>query len=265
MVGAMLRHRAVREAARRGREALAFVGLERRADEPAGRLTVAEQKRLEVARALATEPKLLLLDEVMAGLNRLGGAGGRRPRPAHPRPRHRLPRRRARDGGASCPSPTGSSCSTRGAQDRRGTARRDRPRPGGAWPPTSGRPTMLRVHDLRVSYGRVPALHGLCSRSRPDRSSAVVGANGDGKSTTAPRHRRPLPRRRRVDRARRQADPDAGGASARRPRAVAHPRGPAAVPAPHRAAQPRARRLHAARCVGDRRVAGAGPGDCSRS
>jgi branched-chain amino acid transport system ATP-binding protein len=50
------------------REALRFTGLDARADEPAARLTVAEQKRLEVTRALATEPRLLLLDEVMAGL-----------------------------------------------------------------------------------------------------------------------------------------------------------------------------------------------------
>jgi branched-chain amino acid transport system ATP-binding protein len=68
MVGALLRHRAVPAAAERARDALRFTGLERRADDPAGRLTVAEQKRLEVARALATEPRLLLLDEVMAGL-----------------------------------------------------------------------------------------------------------------------------------------------------------------------------------------------------
>ena len=68
MVGAMLRHRAVPRAEARAREALRFTGLERRAAEPAGRLTVAEQKRLELTRALATEPRLLLLDEVMAGL-----------------------------------------------------------------------------------------------------------------------------------------------------------------------------------------------------
>jgi branched-chain amino acid transport system ATP-binding protein len=68
MVGAMLRHRAVPRAEARAREALRFTGLERRAHEPAARLTVAEQKRLELTRALATEPRLLLLDEVMAGL-----------------------------------------------------------------------------------------------------------------------------------------------------------------------------------------------------
>jgi len=68
MVGAMLRQRAVAAAARLGREVLRFTGLEARADEPASRLTVAEQKRLELARALAIGPRLLLLDEVMAGL-----------------------------------------------------------------------------------------------------------------------------------------------------------------------------------------------------
>jgi len=48
---------------------LEFVGLLGKRDLPAGSLTLVERKTLEVARALATEPKLLLLDEVMAGLN----------------------------------------------------------------------------------------------------------------------------------------------------------------------------------------------------
>jgi len=48
---------------------LDFVGLSRRADEEAGSLPLGDQKLLEVARALATEPDLLLLDEPAAGLN----------------------------------------------------------------------------------------------------------------------------------------------------------------------------------------------------
>lgn len=50
-------------------EMLSFVGLEHRAGEPAGSLPFGEQRVLEIARALATEPRLLLLDEPAAGLN----------------------------------------------------------------------------------------------------------------------------------------------------------------------------------------------------
>ena len=49
-------------------EILVDVGLDDRAGQPAGSLTLAGFKRLELAKALATGPKLLLLDEVMAGL-----------------------------------------------------------------------------------------------------------------------------------------------------------------------------------------------------
>ncbi|MBI5876170.1 MAG: ABC transporter ATP-binding protein [Chloroflexi bacterium] len=50
-------------------ETLKFVGLSDRASMPAGKLNVAQKKRLELARALAARPLLLLLDEVLAGLN----------------------------------------------------------------------------------------------------------------------------------------------------------------------------------------------------
>ncbi len=50
-------------------EVLALVGLAKKADQLAGSLNVAEKKRLEMARALAARPYLLLLDEVLAGLN----------------------------------------------------------------------------------------------------------------------------------------------------------------------------------------------------
>ena len=57
------------DAARKATEVLEFVGLLGMSATPAKDLTLANQKRLEVARALATKPDLLLLDEVMAGLN----------------------------------------------------------------------------------------------------------------------------------------------------------------------------------------------------
>jgi branched-chain amino acid transport system ATP-binding protein len=71
MVGACFGHESqdLSNAAKIAEEVLEFVGLANRADQLAGSLNVAQKKRLEMARALASHPYLLLLDEVLAGLN----------------------------------------------------------------------------------------------------------------------------------------------------------------------------------------------------
>jgi branched-chain amino acid transport system ATP-binding protein len=74
VAGAVLRGAATRaeerEIARRAWELLEYVGIAARASQPAFGLAYGDQRRLEIARALATDPKLLALDEPAAGMNR---------------------------------------------------------------------------------------------------------------------------------------------------------------------------------------------------
>jgi branched-chain amino acid transport system ATP-binding protein len=69
MTGALLRNRRLEVAREKAHEAIEFVGLSAKQNMLARDLTTIDQRRLELARALATQPRLLLLDEVMAGLN----------------------------------------------------------------------------------------------------------------------------------------------------------------------------------------------------
>jgi len=69
--GALLRYRRIKPAMEKAGEILTFTGLYEKRDFLGTELTIADKKRLEVSMALATRPRLLMLDESMAGLNKV--------------------------------------------------------------------------------------------------------------------------------------------------------------------------------------------------
>lgn len=69
MVGAFLETRSREEAERRARETLELLEIDHLADTPAPSITVAEKKKMELCRAVATDPEILLVDEIIAGLH----------------------------------------------------------------------------------------------------------------------------------------------------------------------------------------------------
>ena len=76
MVGAFSRNARPQAAMRAAQETLEFCGLDAKADRPAWSLSPPEKRRLEMARALATQPRILLLDEMLTGLTPTEAQGG---------------------------------------------------------------------------------------------------------------------------------------------------------------------------------------------
>ena len=189
MTGAFLRDRHAAAARVKAREAIEFVGLSAREQTAAKDLTTIDQRRLEMARALATQPRLLLLDEVMAGLNpseidqAVALVGKLSAGPDH---RHRRTRDARDHGGRPSHRGARSRPEDRGRLPKRSWKIRKSSAPISA-------PTCTHRQRERPSAqaGRVSASYGRCPPSAMSQieigegeAVGLLGANGAGKSTT---------------------------------------------------------------------------------
>ncbi len=210
MFGARGKERTAFQARRRAEEILVRVGLDHRSDDAASELTIPDLKRLELAKALAMDPELLFLDEVMAGLN-----------PTEVESAMELLRRINRDGvtlfviehvmkaimgisdrlavlhdgkkiAEGKPQQIVESPQVieaylggryaRGAKASGTPERTTAERPTSPAVPRPDRP-LLEVRDLCAGYGQVQVLWDVSLDVRPGEIVALVGANGAGKTT----------------------------------------------------------------------------------
>ena len=185
MIGAFLHRRPLPEARDHAYEILKEIGLASRALRRASELTLSERRRLEVARALALDPQIILLDEVMAGLNaseieqaielfhRLHARGltllviehnltrGARAVPARHRARSRGSHRRRRRRGYPARARSGGRLSGQEA----------------------GMDALLTVDKVSSGYGEISVLRDVSLTVAEGEIVSVIGANGAGKTT----------------------------------------------------------------------------------
>ena len=219
LIGAPSYRRKEAETIERAKHWLEKIGLIDRADDPAGELPYGAQRRLEIARAMCTDPVLLCLDEPAAGLNpresadlnALLAVDSRRPQNvrAADRARHvgcdadirscggaRLwGENRRRHAGASARRSEGHRRLSRGR--RRGGSGADRKGIGAMSAAAALAPTpFLQLRGIETFYGKIQALRGVDIDVNKGEIVTLIGANGAGKSTTmmtifgAPRARR---------------------------------------------------------------------------
>ena len=182
IVGALVRTRSTHDARRNAHRSSPSANLEHRADATANELTPSEKRRLEVARALATGPKLLLLDEVMTGLT-----------PTEARTGVDLVRR-IRDTGVTVlmvehvmeivlPLVDRVIVLDLGRVLAARRAGRHRTRSQGDPAPIWESVDVMQVRDLTTAYKGLTAISDVSLDVASGEIVCVVGANGPGKST----------------------------------------------------------------------------------
>ena len=164
------------------RDWLEFTGLGARAATLPAELNLHERKFLELARALAARPRVILLDEVLSGLNSGEISERHRSHPADPRERRQHPVRRAPDARrAGALRPRGGA--ERGRGHHRGQPARGHARPARDRGLSGHGSCCLRSSNLAIAYGDAPAVWDASLHVDGGELVAVIGPNGAGKST----------------------------------------------------------------------------------